>query len=135
MGMYAATKHALAAISDALRIELASDRIGVTTIYPGLTETAFTENMLQEVEAPQIPPVVRFAPAETVARRIYQGIRWNIRDVYVAPEDIAAVLSDAVIPAVSDRIMRFFVRAGAHRDVTFRRVMREREGSSETADS
>ncbi|MEO6198270.1 MAG: SDR family oxidoreductase, partial [Dehalococcoidia bacterium] len=75
MGMYAATKHALAAISDALRNEVASDGIGVTTVYPGLTETAFTENMLQEVEAPRIPPIVRFVPAETVARRIYQAIR------------------------------------------------------------
>lgn len=135
MGMYAATKHALAAISDALRNEVASDGIGVTTVYPGLTETAFTENMLQEVEAPRIPPIVRFVPAEAVARRIYQAIRWNLRDVYVAPEDIAAILSDALLPAISDRVLRLFIRPGARRDVSFRRRVAERESSSELADS
>jgi short-subunit dehydrogenase len=135
MGMYAATKHALAAISDALRNEIASDGIGVTTVYPGLTETAFTENMLQEVEAPRIPPVVRFVPAEAVARRIYQAIRWNLRDVYVAPEDIAAILSDAFLPAISDQVMRWFIRPGARRNVSFRRRVAERENSSELADS
>ena len=135
MGMYAATKHALAAISDALRNEMASDGIGVTTVYPGLTETAFTENMLQEVEAPRIPPIVRFVPAEAVARRIYQAIRWNLRDVYVAPEDIAAILSDAFLPAISDQLMRWFIRPGARRNVSFRRRVAERENSSELADS
>lgn len=135
MGMYAATKHALAAISDALRNEVAADGIGVTTVYPGLTETAFTENMLQEVEAPRIPPVVRFVPAEAVARRIYQAIRWNLRDVYVAPEDIAAILADAFVPAISDRVMRLFIRPGVRRDVSFRRRVAERESSSELADS
>jgi short-subunit dehydrogenase len=135
MGMYAATKHALAAVSDALRSELAGDRIGVTTVYPGLTETAFTESMLQEVEAPRIPPVVRFVPAEAVARRIYQAIRWNLRDVYVSPEDIAAVFSDALVPAISDRVMRLFIRPGARQEVTFRKRVTERESSSETAES
>jgi short-subunit dehydrogenase len=135
MGMYAATKHALAAISDALRNEVAGDGIGVTTVYPGLTETAFTENMLQEVEAPRIPPIVRFIPAEAVARRIYQAIRWNLRDVYVSAEDIAAVAADAFAPAISDRVMRLFFRPGARQEVTFRRRVTERESSSETADS
>jgi short-subunit dehydrogenase len=120
MGMYSATKHALAAISDALRIELGGTGINVSTIYPGLTETSFTENMLQEVEAPEIPPFTRFVGAEVVARRIMQAVRLGLRDVYVSPEDIMAVFADAVFPQAMDWGMRFFMRAGPRHDVHFR---------------
>jgi NAD(P)-dependent dehydrogenase (short-subunit alcohol dehydrogenase family) len=130
MGMYSATKHALAAMADALRVELAGTGIGVSTIYPGLTETSFTENMLQEVEAPQIPPFVRWAPSELVGRRVYQAVRFGIRDVYIAPEDIAAIAADAFTPWLLDWGMRFFVRPGPRRDVTFREAETPREEPS-----
>jgi len=134
MGMYAATKHALAAVSDALRAELASSGVGVSTIYPGLTETSFMENMLQEVEAPAIPPIARFAPSEAVARRILQAVRWNLRDVYVSPEDVMAVAADAFVPQISDWVMRWFIRPGTRPryDVTFKELMAEAEESAET---
>jgi short-subunit dehydrogenase len=122
MGMYAATKHALAAVSDALRIELGGTGVGVSTIFPGLTDTSFTENMLQEVEAPQIPPIARFVSANVVARRIFQAVRWGLRDVYVSPEDVAGVVLDATMPLVMDWGMRFFMRAGPRHDVTFQGV-------------
>jgi NAD(P)-dependent dehydrogenase (short-subunit alcohol dehydrogenase family) len=121
MGMYSATKHALAAVSNSLRIELAEAGIGVSTIYPGLTGTSIMENMLQEVEAPAIPPIVRFVGADVVARRVQQAVRWNLRDVYVSPEDIAGVLADALTPSLMDRGMRFFMRAGPAHDVAFRK--------------
>lgn len=120
MGMYSATKHALAAISDALRIELGGTGINVSTIFPGLTETSFTENMLQEVEAPEIPPFARFVGPEIVARRIMQAVRLGLRDVYVSPEDIFAVFADAVFPQAMDWGMRLFMRAGPRHDVHFR---------------
>jgi len=127
MGMYSATKHALAAVSDSLRTELAGTGIGVSTVYPGLTETHFTQNMLQEVEAPEIPPIVRWTPADHVAHRIYQAVRWNIRDVYIQPEDIAAVLADITVPQILDLGMRFFMRAGPRQDAYFRRPANQRQ--------
>jgi short-subunit dehydrogenase len=133
MGMYAATKHALAAVSDAMRAELAGTGVGISTVYPGLTETSFMENMLQEVEAPSIPPVVRFVPASMVARRIVHAVRFNLRNVYVSPEDVAAVLADAFVPQVSDWFMRWFIRPGrrTHYDVTFPRVGEEENAETE----
>jgi len=133
MGMYAASKHALAAMSDSLRLELSGDRIGVSTIYPGLTETSFMENMLQEVEAPNIPPIARFAASTTVARRIVQAVRFNLRDAYVSPEDIAAVAADAFVPGLSDWLMKFFIRPGRRPlyDVSFKREVTTEE-STET---
>lgn len=109
MGAYAATKHALRAVSDALRNEVAGSGIGVSTIYPGLTQTSFTEAMTQEVPIPQIPPVVRFVHPKAVAERIVSAVRWNLRDVFVSPEDVAAVLGAAVAPSVFDWLARMFI--------------------------
>ncbi len=131
MGMYSATKHALAAVSNSLRVELSGNGIGVSTVYPGLTETSFMENMLQEVEAPNIPPIARFAASATVARRIFQAVRFNLRDAYVSPEDIAAVATDAFVPQLSDWLMKFFIRPGRRPlyDVTFKRDVSAEESA------
>jgi short-subunit dehydrogenase len=109
MGIYSATKFALAAISDALRSELAGSGIGVSTIYPGLTQTSFMENMTQEVEVPSMPPVARFASSDAVARRIVQSIRLGLRDAYVSPQDIAAVGLNTIAPQLVDWTMRTFM--------------------------
>ena len=109
MGMYSATKFALAAISDALRLELAGSGIGVSTIYPGLTQTSFMENMTQEVEVPAIPPVARFVSSDAVARRIVQSIRLGLRDAYISPEDVAVVGLNTIAPQLVDWTMRTFM--------------------------
>lgn len=110
MGMYAATKFALRAVSDSLRSELAGSGVGVSTIYPGLTSTSFMENMRQEVDAPELPPIARFVDASVVAQRIALAIRWGIRDVFISPEDIAAVAANTVAPQLVDWTMRTFFR-------------------------
>jgi short-subunit dehydrogenase len=92
MGIYSATKFALTAMSDSLRSELAGSGIGVSTIYPGLTQTSFMENMTQEV-----------------ATRILQSIRLGLRDAYVSPEDIAAVGLNTIAPQLVDWTMRTFM--------------------------
>lgn len=109
MGMYSATKFALSAVSDALRSELAGSGIGVSTVYPGLTQTSFMENMTQEVEVPAIPPVARFVGSDAVARRIVQSIRFSLRDAYISPEDIAVVGLNTIVPQLVDWTMRAFV--------------------------
>jgi hypothetical protein len=105
--------------------------VNVSTIYPGLTATSFMENMLQEVEAPAIPPIARFASSATVGRRIVQAVRFNVRDIYVAPEDIAAIAADAFMPLVSDWVMRTFMRPGRRplEDVRFEAL--EEAGASQ----
>ncbi|HEV8573956.1 MAG TPA: SDR family NAD(P)-dependent oxidoreductase [Dehalococcoidia bacterium] len=135
MGMYSATKFALAAISDALRLELAGRGIGVSTIYPGLTQTSFMENMTQEVEVPPIPPVARFVGPDAVARRIVQAIRFGLRDAYISPEDIAAVGLNTFAPQLVDWTMRTFVGRPASIDSGDIEVPRPRLGRATAADS
>ncbi len=106
LGIYSATKFALTAVSDALRSELAGTGIHVSTVYPGLTETSFRKNMLREVEVPDPPPYLRTAGPAVVARRIAQAVRWNLRDAYVSPEDLAAVAVYPLMPALADWAVR-----------------------------
>jgi short-subunit dehydrogenase len=110
MGIYSATKFALTAVSDALRNELASSGVSVTTVFPGLTETSFQDHMLREVDMPSIPPVARFvtASAAAVGRRIAEAVRWNLRDVYVSPGDVAAVGLNTVAPHLVDWATQLF---------------------------
>jgi short-subunit dehydrogenase len=108
LGAYSATKFALTAVSDALRSELAGSGIGVSTIFPGLTDTSFQGNMLREVQVPDPPRYLRQAGSAAVARRIVQAVRWNLRDAYVTPADFAAASAYPLAPALADWALRFF---------------------------
>ena len=44
LGGYSASKHAVVGLSEALRIELAPHRIGVTAVCPGIINTGITHN-------------------------------------------------------------------------------------------
>ena len=107
-GAYAATKFALTAISDALRLELADDGIIVTTVYPGITDTPFVDNVLKEVEMPPVPGIVRGVSARRVANAIVRAARWDKREVYVTVTDRMAVGLKHVTPWVVDWGMRTF---------------------------
>ncbi len=115
LGIYSATKHALIAISDALRSELAGASIHVSTIYPGLTDTSFEQNMMREVEVPEVPRFLRYATSEAVAKRIVQAARWNLRDVYVTLEDLAAVSAYPLVPSLADWAVRLLWLGGGRR--------------------
>ena len=107
-GAYAATKFALTAISDALRLEIADYGITVTTVYPGITDTAFGENVLREVDVPPVPGIVRGVSARRVASAIVRAARWQKREVYITVTDRMAVGLKNVSPWVVDWGMRTF---------------------------
>jgi short-subunit dehydrogenase len=107
-GAYAATKFALTAISDALRLELGEHGITVTTVFPGITDTAFGENVLREVDVPPVPGIVRGVSPRRVANAIVRAARWERREVYVTVTDRMAVGLKNVSPWVVDWGMRTF---------------------------
>jgi len=107
-GAYAATKFALTAISDALRLELADCGITVIAVFPGITDTAFGENVLKEVDVPPVPGIVRGVSARRVANAIVRAARWEKREVYVTVTDRMAVGLKNVSPCVVDWGMRTF---------------------------
>lgn len=70
--VYCATKHAVDALSKAMRIDLLPYNIKVTTINPGMVETEFS--------------IVRFDGDEERASKVYQGMQ------PLKPEDIAETI-------------------------------------------
>jgi NADP-dependent 3-hydroxy acid dehydrogenase YdfG len=57
--VYCATKHAVDALSKAMRIDLVQDNIKVTNIAPGAVESEFS--------------IVRFKGDEALAKSVYEG--------------------------------------------------------------
>ncbi len=105
-GAYSATKAALNALTDSLRLELEPYGIRVTAIYPGYTITGFQENVLAEVKRPQPSRLVRSAGPEAVAKTIVRAVRQGRREAYVSFGDAAAVMIKNVSPRLIDWGMR-----------------------------
>ena len=91
-GAYSATKGALNALADSLRLELSPYGIAVTAVYPGYTVTRFGENQIREIETPPPSRLVRGASADAVGRTIVRAVRDGKRDAYVTLGDAAAVM-------------------------------------------
>jgi NAD(P)-dependent dehydrogenase (short-subunit alcohol dehydrogenase family) len=101
-GVYSASKAALTALSDALRLELADDAIRVVTVHPGLTATGMSDNAIKEVLLPPHSGFLRDVSAARVARRIVQAARSGRRDVYVTLSDRLGVAVKSLSPPLVD---------------------------------
>jgi short-subunit dehydrogenase len=105
-GMYAASKHAIKAYTDALRQELEHDRmpIDVCLIRPTAIDTPFTEHAVNHLRMgePSLPkpayhPIV-------VARAILLCAVQPKRDVFVGGMSILSAVMDWVFPRVADKV-------------------------------
>jgi short-subunit dehydrogenase len=83
IGYYSASKFALTAIGDALRMEESHRGIKVMNVFPGTTRSSFGENRLgtRGRQAHQVLPPVS---AEKVARRVARAVARNQRSVYIS---------------------------------------------------
>ena len=109
-GIYSASKHAVKAFTDALRMELEKDGvpISVTLIKPGAINTPYTVHAKNYMEAePTLPPPV-YAP-ETVARTILHCAENPERDVFVGGGGKGISALGNYAPRLADKIMRTFV--------------------------
>ena len=89
IGAYAGTKHAVEALSEALRLELAGSGIRITTVEPGLVRTdlhrdiAKKEGVLPDVAEPLTPADV----ARSVLFALDQPAHVNIPRIMLLPRD------------------------------------------------
>ncbi len=97
-GFYHATKHALEALSDALRFEVAGFGIHVVLVQPGLIRTSFTQaasTSLDGLGAGTGGPYGTFtAEVERITREAY--VKGPMRALVGVPEDVAAVVQSAL---------------------------------------
>lgn len=102
--MYCATKHAVVALSEAMRIDLLPHNIKVTTVNPGAAETEFS--------------LVRFNGDAAAANKVYQGIKpltgADIADVifYCTTLPAHVCINDLVMTCTQQANSFYFSRDG-----------------------
>ncbi len=104
VGGYCATKFALNALSDALRVEIADRGISVTSVYPGTTRTAFRENSRRTRDEKRGWRPKGVTP-EKVAKRIADAAERGPRDVYVTLPDRLYIMVTTLLPGLTDRLL------------------------------
>lgn len=107
VGGYCATKFALNALSDALRVEVADRGITVTSVYPGTTRTSFRDNSRRTKSEKRGWRPKGVAP-ETVAEKIAVAAEKGGRDVYVTLTDQLFVAGASLAPGLTDLVLRRF---------------------------
>ena len=106
-GIYAASKHAIKAFTDTLRMELEKDKapLSVTLIRPAAIDTMFAVHARNYMDKePTLPPPV-YAP-ENVARSILYAAQHPKRDVFVGGASKAVSSGAFAMPRVMDKFMQ-----------------------------
>lgn len=114
-GLYAASKHAVKAFTDTLRMELEHDQapVSVTLIKPGPIDTPFPLNARNylDTEPQHVPPV--YAP-ETVARAILRAAATPTRELFVGGGGRGMAGFGMLAPGAAERAMAATVIPGTH---------------------
>ncbi|MDX2153010.1 MAG: SDR family oxidoreductase [Bryobacteraceae bacterium] len=104
---YAASKHAIKGMVEALRMELEYDRhpVSVTEILPASIDTPFFNQARSKlgVEARGVPPVY---PPSAVARAILYAAAHPVREIPVGSAARAIITGEKLSPALMDRLLR-----------------------------
>jgi short-subunit dehydrogenase len=108
MGAYCASKFALNALSDSLRMELRGDNIHVITVCPGRVKTAFPQNALRDFSTQPLFPG-GISP-QRVARAVLRASLRRKREVVVPLHNRLFPWSHAVFPSWIDRITFWILR-------------------------
>jgi len=111
---YCASKFALVGLSDALRAELARDRIHVTTVTPGLMRTGsqgnakFKGDHVAEYAWFSLSTALPFASvkAERAAAQIISACRRGLPSLTIPVVARAAILGNALFPNISGSMMK-----------------------------
>lgn len=109
VGGYCASKFALNALSDALRVEIAKLGITVTSVYPGTTRTSFRDNSRRTKDEKRGWRPKGVAP-EAVAEKIVRAAEKGPRDVYVSLMDRIFIAGTTLLPGTMDLVLRSWVK-------------------------
>jgi short-subunit dehydrogenase len=117
---YSASKFAVQGFSEALRAEVAKDGIDVLVVCPGLTQTNFSQNMLEQ-KARMPMDHLRGMTADQVAVAIVQAIERGRREVCLTLSGKLMVFVSRFFPRLADRIAARKVRSLFRDEIAARR--------------
>src|SRR5206468_39003 len=106
---YSASKFAVQGFSEALRAELSKDGIDVLVVNPGLTQTNFSRNMLEQKARLQMDHL-RGMSAERVAELTLRALAKGKHEVSLTLQGKLVVFVNRFLPRLADRIARKRVR-------------------------
>ena len=120
---YHATKHAVEALSDALRFEVKGFGIDVIVVQPGPIKTRFGDTAVGSIAAPKDSPYAAFnAVLEKQIREAYEG---GPMARFAAPPEAVAEIIDKAISVTSPKT-RYKVTLAARILMGLRRVLPDR---------
>ncbi len=106
---YSASKFAVQGFSEALRAELAKDGIDVLVINPGLTQTNFSKNMLEQKAKWQLDHM-RGMTSEQVAAATLRALERGQDEISLTLAGRMIVLVNRLLPRLVDRLAARKVR-------------------------
>jgi short-subunit dehydrogenase len=107
---YSASKFAVQGFSEALRAELVKDDIDVLVICPGLTQTNFSQNMIEQKARLQMDHMRGMTPQQ-VARATLRAIERGKNEITLTLQGKLIVFISRFFPGLADRIAARRVRA------------------------
>lgn len=107
---YSASKFAVQGFSEALRAELDKDGIDVLIVSPGLTQTNFSKNMLEQKARLQMDHM-RGMTSEDVAQATLRAIERGTSETTLTFQGKLMVFVSRFLPRLADRIAAKRVRA------------------------
>ncbi len=117
LGAYSAAKHAVKALTEALRVELQAEgsAIQVTLIKPASINTPFFEHAASHlgVKPRPLPPVY---DADLVARAIVRAAEQRAREITVGGAGKAFCIGEACSGPLLDRVLRWYGFRGQRTD-------------------
>lgn len=126
---YSASKFAVQGFSEALRAEIQKDGIDVLLVCPGLTQTNFSRNMLEQKALVQMDHLRGMTPVQ-VARATLATLERGRHEVCLTLGGRMLVLVSRFFPRLADRIARRKVRSLFRAEIAARHA---RQAANETA--
>jgi len=127
---YSASKFAVEGFSEALRPELAKDGIDLIVVCPGLTQTNFSKNMIEQKAVLQFDHL-RGMTSEQVAVATIKAIERGSRQVVLSFQGKLLALVSRFLPRVADRVAARKVRNLFKDEIAAREARRAEQKSGE----
>jgi short-subunit dehydrogenase len=121
---YSASKFAVQGFSEALRAELAKDGIDVLVVCPGLTQTNFSKNMLEQKALLQMDHL-RGMTAEAVANATLRCLERGRNEICLSFQGWLLVLVSRFFPWLADLIARRKVRSLFREEIAARKARKD----------